>query len=704
MGLIAIPPSYPSATAIAKLCCKAFQIITSELQLKLMLTAMIFRRKNTSVVVYDHASREMATLNTERDLDLEHASCPTCHQTWPAHAADEAEVTAASSPDVIDPQYFRMLSRTLNGSPKPSPTTSPGTRFLQVSSSPSNVRPDSPSPARYWENAPTSTDAHGISSSAFSQDYFRKFFQEEKVLGRGGKGVVLLVAHVLDGVQLGHFACKRVPVGDDHEWLKKILTEVQTLQNLSHQNLVSYRHVWLEDVQLSKFGPSVPCAFILQQYCNGGDLHNYVCGPVKPSITTAELKNRIRRRSKGGTERPDDIETRKMLSLDEIYSFFKDITSGLRFLHASGYIHRDLKPSNCLLHQVGGEIRVLVSDFGEVQATTAIRRSTGATGTISYCAPEVLRRESPNGPYQNFTVKSDIFSLGMILYFLCFATLPYRNADVLHEENEDVDNLREEILHWGGLDEQAHKRPELPEKLYIFLRRLLAINPQHRPSAAEVDHAIRTGVGLSDLSTSNDLVSSSFEDLSQSDRITLIDTPGRGSPTRRNSTRRIAQSTSVAPRSSSRLRQLSRPPSLQTRSEHDDGSDRARSPPQPSRRDSWKVAPSERVPLLLPPPDKKEPLSTPSSLLNNPTLRYSVRVSLVLAKILSLTSVCGERAVNPVVGYPLLIAAVLESTAPLNLGILLLTSIVHTLVLVISVNKQTVCVLEHGDVFRVQAL
>jgi serine/threonine protein kinase len=541
------------------------------------------------------------------------------------------------------------------------------------------------------------------------------------VLGRGGKGVVLLVVHVLDGVQLGHFACKRVPVGDDHEWLKKILTEVQTLQNLSHQNLVSYRHVWLEDVQLSKFGPSVPCAFILQQYCNGGDLHNYVCGPIKPSITTAELKNRIRRRSKGGTERPDDIETRKMLSLDEIYSFFKDITSGLRFLHASGYIHRDLKPSNCLLHQVGGEIRVLVSDFGEVQATTAIRRSTGATGTISYCAPEVLRRESPNGPYQNFTVKSDIFSLGMILYFLCFATLPYRNADVLHEENEDVDNLRSEILHWEGVDEQAHKRPDLPEKLYIFLRRLLAIDPQHRPSAAEVDHAIRTGVGLSDLSTSNDLVSSSLEDLSQSDRITLIDTPGRGSPTPRNSTRRIAQSTSVAPRSSSRLRQLSRPPSLQARSEHDDGSDRTRSPrqelvrvssptqetsfefPPAPRRDSWKVAPSERVPLLLPPPAKVDRLSTSSSTLNYSTLRYSIRVSLLLAKILSLMSACGQRAVNPVIGYPLLIAAILEFTAPLNGGTLLITSIVHTMVLVFSLKKQTLCVLEHGDAFRIQS-
>ncbi len=660
----------------------------------------------------------MATLNTERDVGLEHANCPTCHQPWPAQSTDEEGVAGVSSPDVIDPQYFRMLSHTLNGSPKSSASTSPRRRFLQSPTSPSSVRSDLPSGAEFVASSPAPSDTHGISSSAFSQDYFKKFFIEERVLGRGGKGVVLLVAHILDGVRLGHFACKRVPVGDDHEWLKKILTEVQTLQNLSHQNLVSYRHVWLEDAQLSKFGPSVPCAFILQQYCNGGDLHNYVCGPAKPSITTAELKKRIRRRSKEGGERPDDIDKRRKLSLDEIYSFFKDITSGLRFLHASGYIHRDLKPSNCLLHQVGGEFRALVSDFGEVQSTTAIRKSTGSTGTISYCAPEVLRREVPGGPFQNFTVKSDIFSLGMILYFLCFATLPYRNADVLNEENEDLDNLRAEILHWEGLDEQIHKRPELPEKLYVFMRRLLAIKPQHRPSAGDVDHAIRTGVGLADFSSQIDPASSSSSDeLAQSDRITLIDSPRRGSAGTRPSTHRTTYSTSMAQRSPSRIRHLSRPTSLPTGPEHNDSSSRARSPrqqlvrvssptqesshefPAPSRQGSWDITASERVPLLLPPPARSHRLQASSAFLKSSNFRYGARVIVLLAKIISLLSACGERAVNPVVAYPLLVAAILEFTAPVYIGLTLGTSLIHTLVLGVSLKKQTLCVPHHNSAF-----
>lgn len=83
-----------------------------------------------------------------------------------------------------------------------------------------------------------------IRRDAFSPNYFNTFFVEEKELGRGGKGVVLLVRHEIDGCHLGmslprkvdmvpeseileltlvlgHFACKRVPVGDDHAWLEK---------------------------------------------------------------------------------------------------------------------------------------------------------------------------------------------------------------------------------------------------------------------------------------------------------------------------------------------------------------------------------------------------------------------------------------------------------------------------------------------------
>lgn len=206
----------------------------------------------------------------------------------------------------------------------------------------------------------------------------------------------------------------------------------------------------------------------------------------------------MRKRSRGGSDRPGLSDLRphqRKLAFEEIYSFFKDITSGLAHLHSSNYIHRDLKPSNCLLHQDGNELRCLISDFGEVQPENVARKSTGSTGTISYCAPEVLKQDE-SGRYGNFTTKSDIFSLGMILYFMCFGRLPYNSADSVQEEYEDIDLLRAEISSWSGFKDERRERPELPNQLYSFLKRLLALNPMDRPSASDILDAIRSEKGL----------------------------------------------------------------------------------------------------------------------------------------------------------------------------------------------------------------
>jgi serine/threonine protein kinase len=279
-------------------------------------------------------------------------------------------------------------------------------------------------------------------------------------------------------------------------------------------------------------------------------MQNYVLGSAQASSSTQELKERIRRKSRGETELPRKADEPKRLHFDEIYNFFRDITSGLRHLHHNGFIHRDLKPSNCLLHTTGGETRVLVSDFGEVQTEYATRKSTGATGTISYCAPEVLRRVHPGGPFENFTSKSDIFSLGMILHFLCFANLPYSSANVLHEEREDIDELKDEIINWEGFDDQRRLRPELPSALYAFLKRLLSLDPDQRPSADDVLQVIASG-RLDDIPMARRRNSMEPEELTPGRRIQKLDTPtkgnspqGRHSQTNSNRSRRPPHATS----------------------------------------------------------------------------------------------------------------------------------------------------------------
>jgi serine/threonine protein kinase len=518
-------------------------------------------------------------------------------------------------------------------------------------------QPSTPRRSSRFTNGHTASPQHpqGISSASLSPGYFKQFFTVDRELGRGGKGVVLLVSHVLDGVPLGQFACKRIPVGDDHQWLEKVLYEVQLLQNLSHQNLVSYRHVWLEDAKINTFGPSVPCAFVLQQYCNSGDLLHYICDPGTPTSTAEELKNRIRRRSKGQPEAPLNLHRPRRLHFEEIYSFFKDITSGLNYLHGKGYIHRDLKPSNCLLHDTGTDMRVLVSDFGEVQEENMLRRSTGTTGTISYCAPEVLNRSGPNGAFGNFTTKSDVFSLGMILYFMCFGRLPYHNSDSITEEDEDIDQLRDEIRAWSGFDNETRVRFDLPEKLYRFLKRLLSLDPAKRPSAEDILHGISTGGGMEDSVPGSGATTGSILEEIRSDSPRP---PGFSSP------RYTSNSTGLARANPPRLRPLSfsqdpndtTQPTSSRRPSPKDSSVILR--PRPTHRNSaTSPNPSPNSPMLLPAPS---PPYQSRSGIKSPSLLLTARIALFLLKLITVSQPCTPLAPNPLIAYPLLCLAGLE--------------------------------------------
>ncbi|RAH51444.1 protein kinase IKS1 [Aspergillus brunneoviolaceus CBS 621.78] len=676
-------------------------------------------RHNDSVVVYDRDSRQLVLQNTadRRGSDLHLTDCPYCHR--PLHENGSPQGDHENSPgaqaEFINPDYFRLLHASLPGSTDSSNPPSPRRRLVQPAIA------DGPTSDPSYPETGVHT-SQGISSAAFTQDYFKKFFVEETVLGKGGKGVVLLVKHVLDGVSLGHYACKRVPVGDDHEWLEKVLGEVQLLQHLSHQNLVSYRHVWLENAKITTFGPSVPCAFILQQYCNAGDLHNYICGAVQTSTTKQQLKERLRRRSRGGLDPENDLGALRKLQFEEIYSFFKDITSGIRYLHANGYIHRDLKPHNCLLHKTSDGIRVLVSDFGEVQAQDSIRRSTGATGTVSYCAPEVLRREYPDGPFGNFTFKSDIFSLGMILYFLCFAQLPYSNADLIHEEKEDLDRLREEISQWSGFDYARRMRPELPEQLYIFLQRLLSVDPDRRPSAEEVLNGLQAGANVNE-NFRLKRASPTSPDMRPSSRIHPVESPSATSYTRQalspnrtvtrpppcvrrssaydstntDAARAESTSTSLGPERNLifRPRFSSTPSSSLTPAHH---------PPEEHRHEvaphdnSDTIEEPQQQHLLPPPPPRHwflqryfpflEPLTTS---VTNWQLGITIfQLATFLLKILSIFQPCSPLTVNPWVVYPLLLVAAVNFPAT-SFARQLVSLMLHLVVVSLCMQMDALC-------------
>lgn len=626
-------------------------------------------------VVYNAKSQQLSVEHiADHAVDL--TKCPTCGRPWRdqsqpgASQHDRPSSTRyAEEGRYVDPDYFRLLSASQRSSPLGSvgPSTSripPALRSGRSRDVSGAHRP--PSGAEFLNSEPTASSQEGISASAFDPGYFKRNFKELKVLGKGGNGVVLLVEHVKDSFSLGQYACKRVPVGNNHDWLLKVLVEVQLLQRLRHPNIVAYYFCWLEDHQSSLFAPKIPCLWMLQEYCDGGDLHSLVLGPTPDDPSTAEkLKNRLRRRSKGEPEPPEDVRSGSKLTLKEIFTFFKDITSGLHYLHGENYLHRDLKPSNCLLRYTKNGPRVMISDFGEVQVAGTKRGSTGATGTISYCAPEVLKMNASDGTYGDFTTKSDVFSLGMIVYFMCFGKLPYVSTDGVDEDNEDLEKLRAEILEWTGFDEQTRARQDLPEQLYRYLKRLLSLNPNERPSTDEIDQSIRGGAGLADASAAT------FTQETTS-RVSSVDSPkrrpscqgsrqppafsrpGLSSIARHRSDDTVRQ---VVPRSRSRTGSRSgasskpssplegsmvmRPRRIDTANEI------AQEPPQQSPR------------LLLPPP--QEPSSTWS--INLHTLVRStnlLRMAIFFGKVVSITGPCSPYQANPWLLYALLLVAVAD--------------------------------------------
>jgi hypothetical protein len=96
-------------------------------------------------------------------------------------------------------------------------------------------------------------------SAALNSGYYRRFFVEERRLGTGGYGAVFLVRHQINSIDLGTYALKKVPVGEDEQWLQRVLKEVKALEALcKHPNIINYKHAWLECDQIADFGPLVP--------------------------------------------------------------------------------------------------------------------------------------------------------------------------------------------------------------------------------------------------------------------------------------------------------------------------------------------------------------------------------------------------------------------------------------------------------------
>ncbi|XP_061247136.1 serine/threonine-protein kinase ULK2 isoform X1 [Bos javanicus] len=177
--------------------------------------------------------------------------------------------------------------------------------------------------------------------------------------------------------------------------------EIKILKELQHENIVA-----LYDVQ--ELPNSV---FLVMEYCNGGDLADY-------------------------------LQAKGTLSEDTIRVFLHQIAAAMRILHSKGIIHRDLKPQNILLSYASRKkssvsgIRIKIADFGFARYLHSNMMAATLCGSPMYMAPEVIMS-------QHYDAKADLWSIGTVIYQCLVGKPPFQanspqDLRMFYEKNRNL--------------------------------------------------------------------------------------------------------------------------------------------------------------------------------------------------------------------------------------------------------------------------
>ncbi len=275
-------------------------------------------------------------------------------------------------------------------------------------------------------------------------------FVVEEEIGSGGMGVVLLARQTSLDRQA---VLKRIrrDLGEFPELAERFEREARAAGQIHHQNVVAvYDHFrWRSD------------QFIAQEYVDGIDLASALtrAGPLPWRIAA-------------------------LIALE--------VVRGLEEIHSLGTVHRDLKPANILLGRRG---EVKIADFGlALQATGSALTEPGVMiGSPTYMPPEQMLGERVDA-------RCDIFSLGVVLYEMFTAQLPFpqraaehADASRRHDAQENDSLLRRmQREHYSRVRKVA---PDTPRALARLTKRCLRAKPRNRLSnSTELRRRLESGL------------------------------------------------------------------------------------------------------------------------------------------------------------------------------------------------------------------
>lgn len=190
------------------------------------------------------------------------------------------------------------------------------------------------------------------------------------------------------------------------------------------------------------------------------------------------------------------VRNSKQVSEEDARFFFYQITHGLEYLHSKNIAHRDLKAENVFmkLHPGSNENQLRIGDFG-LSKYDPSDMFYSVVGTVQTTAPEIVRlisrkRKNSQSILESYTLKSDIWSLGCILYIMLEGKRPFRD--------DDYGQLKAKILtaQYETLNVSKFCRTiDVKLKDFSFqsstnsqnlIRSLLQIDPDDRPKAVNI--------------------------------------------------------------------------------------------------------------------------------------------------------------------------------------------------------------------------
>ena len=245
-------------------------------------------------------------------------------------------------------------------------------------------------------------------------DFIKFKYENFHELGKGSFGKAFVCN---DKNNLEKVVIKEINLAKFGNLSKNVIQEGPILYQLSHPNIIKFHQFFFDNSK----------AYLIMQYADGGDLNKKINEKIRNNENFEET---------------------------QILCWFSELCSAIKCCHDNNIMHRDIKPKNIFLTKNN---QIKLGDFGVAKLLNPKNIITDTfMGTLDYMPPEALERK----PY---TFSFDIWSLGIVLYELCFLHVP---TELEFDENGSLSFIENE---------------NFSKKVYDLIKTILKKNPNERP-------------------------------------------------------------------------------------------------------------------------------------------------------------------------------------------------------------------------------